>query len=174
MDKNFFGGEDRKKKILDRILCSKEPITATELAGEMGVSRQIIVGDIALLRASGVDITATSRGYIFDSKPSYATARVKVLHTPEDMFDELCTIVDLGARVLTEEIESDLYGHVSVNINIMSHEDAKFFSEKCMDSSHKALFSITGGVHFHTIKADNEMIIMRVQKALNDKGYLKK
>ena len=174
MDKSFLGGEDRKKKIYDRIFYSKEPVTATNLAAEMGVSRQIIVGDIALLRASGVDITATSRGYIISAKPSLATARIKVMHNPEDIYDELCTIVDLGARIETEEIESDLYGTILVNINISSREDARTFSEKCMDSSHKALFTITGGVHFHTIKADNEMIIMRVQKALNDKGYFKK
>ena len=37
------------------------PMSATTIAGLFSVSRQIIVGDIALLRAGGVQILATAR-----------------------------------------------------------------------------------------------------------------
>ncbi len=174
MANTMLSGEERRKQILNKITESDKPVSATALAKELGVSRQIIVGDIALLRAGEVDIIATNRGYIISKGPSAATIRVKTSHKREDIYDELCTIVDLGARVVTEEISNDLYGTISVDININSHEDARVFSERALESSNKALSETTGGLHFHTITADNELVLLRVQKALNDKGYLKK
>ena len=54
----------RRAEILSTLAKSQRPISATTLAAEYHVSRQSIVGDIALLRASGADIIATSRGYL--------------------------------------------------------------------------------------------------------------
>lgn len=170
----YMTGEERRSKIVDTIKASEKPVSATTLAKALKVSRQIIVGDIALIRAEGLDIIATNKGYIINRKPSMATTVIKVKHKPEDMYDELCTIVDLGAKVLTEEIVNDLYGRIVVDINVLNREDARIFSEKCLDSSQKPISEITGGVHFHTVAADNDLILIRVSRALNEKGYLSK
>ena len=53
------------RKILGR---SREPVSAATIASEVHVSRQIVVGDIALLRAGGADIQATPRGYILQTQ----------------------------------------------------------------------------------------------------------
>ena len=52
---------DRREDIVRRLTISAEPISASSLAAAYGVSRQIIVGDIALLRASGEKISSTPR-----------------------------------------------------------------------------------------------------------------
>ena len=49
----------RRKVILERLTEANAPLSASVLAGELGVSRQIVVGDVALLRASGTQIDAT-------------------------------------------------------------------------------------------------------------------
>lgn len=167
-------GEERRLKITERILESDKPLSATALAREFKVSRQIIVGDVALLRANKTDIIATNKGYILGSRPAEASALIKVKHKPEDIYDELCTIVDMGGRIKTEEIKSDLYGQLSIEININNREDARIFSEKCLDGAATPVSELTRGVHFHLVEADNELVLIRVQRALNEKGYLSK
>ena len=55
--------EERRETILKLLRQSAQPVSASTLAAQLSVSRQIIVGDIALLRAGGADILATPRGY---------------------------------------------------------------------------------------------------------------
>lgn len=52
----------RRVRILDYLRAAKAPVSATALAKKLSVSRQIIVGDVALLRAAGEAVTATPRG----------------------------------------------------------------------------------------------------------------
>ena len=169
-------GEERRTKIIERIEAADKPISATALAKEFGVSRQIIVGDIALIRANATDIIATNKGYIMAKQPesSSVTAVIKVKHKPEDMYDELCSIVDMGGRIKDEAIKSDLYGTVSIEININNRADAKAFTERFIESGATPLSELTKGIHYHTIEADNQLVLIRVQKALNEKGYLTK
>ena len=56
--------EERRQAIRELLQNSKQPVSASVLAARFAVSRQIIVGDIALLRAAGADISATPRGYV--------------------------------------------------------------------------------------------------------------
>ena len=171
---NDVTGEKRREEIMKVLDASDKPMSATALAKMYGVSRQIIVGDIALLRAEAKNSIATNKGYIINKIPGKAECMVKVRHKPEDLYDELCSIVDLGAQVLTEEIESPVYGRIVTEINVLSREDARMISEKFMDSAVTQLSELTKGVHYHKIVADNELTIIRVQKTLNEKHYLTK
>ena len=48
---------------IERILNEATgPVSGSTLASELGVSRQIIVGDVALLRSAGMPIISTNRG----------------------------------------------------------------------------------------------------------------
>ena len=49
-------GSDRRQEILKNIKESDRPVSGSKLAKDYDVSRQVIVQDIALLRASGYDI----------------------------------------------------------------------------------------------------------------------
>ncbi|MCR4727941.1 MAG: transcription repressor NadR [Lachnospiraceae bacterium] len=163
--------EERRKKVLEAITESTGPISASKLAARFGVSRQIIVGDIALLRAQGTDIIATYMGYILGN-PAHST-NVRVKHRNEDVFDEMCTIIDEGARVLDISIEHSVYGTIRCPLTIRNRAEAKAYAESLSETG-LSLEALTGGVHCHTIEADNDIILLRVQKALNDKGYLSK
>ena len=79
----------RKEKIIEEIKKSEKPVSASALAKKLGVSRQIIVGDVALIRASGTNIIATPRGYILDNHQLQHTYTLAVKHTQEQLADEL-------------------------------------------------------------------------------------
>lgn len=164
-------GDARRKIIIDTLTESKNPISGSALAKMLSVSRQIIVGDIALLRASGVEIISTNNGYVLNNTDTEHKIIIKVKHKEEDAFDEMCTIVDEGAKILDVFIEHDVYGRIVVPLNIESRADAKNITEKMMISTDMPLQILTGGVHYHTIEAQNDLILIRIERALKQKGY---
>ena len=56
-------GEERRQEILKYIEESEKPVSGQKLAEIFHVSRQVIVQDIALLRAGDREILSTNRGY---------------------------------------------------------------------------------------------------------------
>ena len=56
--------QSRRNAIMEVLKAEEKPVSASTLAKQFNVSRQIIVGDIALLRAGGADISATPKGYV--------------------------------------------------------------------------------------------------------------
>jgi len=168
-------GEERRAEIVRKLSLAGKPLSGTFLSKELNVSRQIIVGDIALLRAHGTEIIATNSGYILaEMGRSVKQTRIYAKHKLEDSFDEFCTIVDEGARIIDEGIVHDIYGEVRVPLNIESRSDAKRHTERMMSCNSEDLMILTSNNHFHTVEADNDLILLRVQRALHEKGYIVK
>ena len=87
----------RRECILTRLSGAQNPVSASALAAELGVSRQIVVGDVALLRAGGAQIDATPRGYqLHPAEKGYTGILACVHRTEDEMRRELYTIVDQG------------------------------------------------------------------------------
>ena len=82
-------GSQRREQIVRQIQESKEPVSGKKLAELYGVSRQVIVQDIALIRTAGYDIISTNRGYILNTQK--AISRVfKVQHTDCLLYTSRC------------------------------------------------------------------------------------
>ena len=60
-------GGKRRDGILSLLEESDTPLSGTELAHRFKVSRQVIVQDIALLRAEDKKILSTYRGYVLET-----------------------------------------------------------------------------------------------------------
>lgn len=86
-------GEIRRREIVKRLRETEKPISATRFAKAFDVSRQIIVGDVALLRATGVEIVATARGYMLEQPLEGIERKIACQHTPEQTREELSVIV---------------------------------------------------------------------------------
>ena len=161
-------GNERRKKIIDILLSSKEPISGTVLAKELGVSRQIIVQDMALLRASDKNILSTNRGYmIFSSLLSYNTHKrcIRVKHSDKLIRNEMEIIVENGGKMLDTIVEHEIYGQISVDLIIETMDDIdKFLAKK---PEQKTLLSLTGGVHYHTIEAADEKTLDKIEQELS-------
>lgn len=164
-------GNKRRKDILNAIMTADKPVSATTLAREHSVSRQVIVQDVALIRAAGYNIISTNRGYILNE--AHTPARVfKVNHTYEEMEDELNTIVDLGGRVIDVFIWHKVYGKLSGQLNIDSRRKVSLFISDIESGRSTPLMTVTDDYHYHTVEADDEETLDLIGKALDDKGYL--
>lgn len=168
-------GEQRREEIIQILLNSSRPISGTELSGELGVSRQVIVQDIALLRATNKNILSTNKGYVlFEPRLESGMCKkaVCVRHTTEQVLDEFYTIVDLGGKILDVVVEHDLYGQIAVDLIIASRQDAEEFFRKMKSSGVKPLKELTEDIHYHTIVARDQQAMERIEQALLKKGYL--
>ena len=166
-------GNKRRKNLIQILNKQSEPISGSTLSGMLGVSRQVIVQDIALLRASDINILSTTKGYMIYPLDSPKIKRtIKVSHTTDQIEDELCTIVDHGGRVLDVFVHHEIYGEINTDLAIRNRQDVYAFVKKVEENKVVPLKELTGNIHQHTIEADSEEILDKVEKALKAKGYL--
>ena len=162
---------ERRKAIVNLLLSAKEPISGGELAQKFEISRQIIVQDITVLKGSGYEILSTSQGYIMQKSP--LSERVfKVRHTTEQTEDELSCIVDLGGTVVDVFVWHKVYGKIEATLNIFSQLHVRQFLEGVRTGQSSELMHVTGGYHYHTVRAENEATLDRIEAALAERGYI--
>ena len=166
----------RREKIMELLRETDVPISATAIAGLFSGSRQIIVGDIALLRAGGAQITATPRGYILDPRDDNHELEISIVcnHADEQVADELYTVVDLGGTLIDVIVEHSVYGQICAPLYVASRFDADTFLLKLQSSGSKPLCDLTDGIHLHRLRCPNADVQQRVLTALEEKGYLLK
>ncbi len=167
-------GVERRKQIIELLLESDKPLSGSALAIKMEVSRQVIVQDIALLRATNKNILSTNKGYIIYGEGLVDTYKetIAVNHDDEQILDELYTIVDGGGEVLDVVVEHDVYGQISVDLVIKSRKDADEFVLKCKENNTKPLKELTDGIHYHTIQTESKADMNEIVGKLKEKGYL--
>ena len=165
--------EERRQAILNILNRSGEPVSATILARRFSVSRQIIVGDIALLRAAGADISATPRGYVaHQPSPAGLVRQMACRHNSQGMEAELNAMVDQGCTVLDVIVEHPIYGQLTGPLQLSSRYDVAQFIARCAQSDARPLSDLTGGIHLHTLSCPSEAAFSRVQSALRKLGVL--
>lgn len=163
-------GVQRRKKILEMLGQSSTPLSGGALGRAVGVSRQVVVQDIALLRTEGHPVLATARGYVLEV-PHQTERLFKMCHTTEQTREELNTIVDLGGEVLDVMVNHRIYGKVSAPLNIRSRRDVEAFVENIRTGRSTPLLNVTSGYHFHHVAADQEEILDEIEAALREKGF---
>ncbi|WP_122644670.1 transcription repressor NadR [Luxibacter massiliensis] len=164
-------GAERREGIVERIRSSKSPVSGKVLAQAYDVSRQVIVQDIALIRAAGYDIISTNRGYILNAP--FAVSRIfKVCHTDEELENELCAIVDLGGRIVNVMVNHRVYGHMEADLHINSRQQVIEFMKDIRNGKSSPLKNITSNYHYHKVEADSEEILDTIEEMLCSKGYL--
>lgn len=163
-------GEKRRELIVNTLQNSQKAISASRLAKEFGVSRQIIVGDIALLRASGDDISATSKGYILGNPNKGLLKTIVCVHEEKDIRAELEAIIQLDAKVLDVSIEHAVYGQITANLRVEDQQDIEDFLAK----REKPLSLLTNGVHSHQLLVRDEAHFQEVYMALDELEFIYK
>lgn len=189
-------GEERRAGIITTIKESTTPISGAALAKKYEVSRQVIVQDIALLRAAHNEIYSTPKGYMLIEPHTEAIQTIKendmqkairieipksnevcsrvysVKHTDEEIEDELNTFVDMGGKVKDVIIKHEIYGTIRADLPISCRRHVKEFIEEVKSGKSRPLKNLTSGVHFHTVEADNEDTLNLIEEELRLKGYL--
>lgn len=164
-------GEKRREKLLKILRESEEPVSGTKLAENFHVSRQVVVQDIALLRAKDHHIISTHKGYVLQEKGNIQRV-FKVKHSEEKLLEELNLIVDLGGQVEDVFVYHKLYGVIRVEMNIKSRKDAKKYVEGIYGGVSVPLEQITSEYHYHTVTAESTETLDEIQEELQKQGYL--
>ena len=168
-------GEVRRMKIRQMLLDARQPLTGTALARGLHVSRQVIVQDIALMRAEHLPILSTNKGYMLgpDAVRSSQPKRVFfVRHNTDRVLEEFMTVIDLGGRILDVSVDHELYGTIRADLHIENAQDAREFVDRlgrCRDNPLKVL---TDDCHYHTVTAPSEKLLDLIETELRARGFL--
>lgn len=164
-------GNERRSIILKSISESTAPLSATALAKRLGVSRQIIVGDIALLRASGERISSTPRGYVC-SEAMGLVFTIACVHNREDAEKELNIMVDNGCTVIDVSVDHPIYGQLTADLRLRNRYDVSQFIAKLENGQTSPLSALTGGIHLHRLLCPDEACFLRTKAQLQAAGML--
>ena len=165
-------GKARRQEIIHLLKENTQPLSGSALAKQLGVSRQVIVQDIALLRTE-YSILATAQGYLLYVAPGRGHQRAfLVKHDHDAIFHELNSIVAFGGRVLDVVVEHDVYGQLHADLNLNTLHDVELFCDRLQRSSSGPLFPISAGIHLHTVEAESEDILDQIEDRLQVNGYL--
>lgn len=166
-------GASRRARILS-MLQAESPITGSSLSSRLGVTRQVIVQDITILRAQGEKILATPRGYTLlnEAQITGVTRLMPVRHTKAETRDELYIMVDLGVEVLDVIVDHPVYGQLTGQLSLTSRRDVDDFLRTIADTKAGLLSSLTDGTHLHTVRAKNDDLLCVLEKELKKKGFL--
>lgn len=164
-------GEERRSKIIELLESSDTPLSGTALAGKLGVSRQVIVQDMALLRANSHRIISTNQGYLLSATKNVSRV-FKMIHSDAETEEELSLIVDCGGRVDDVFVYHKIYNIVKAPLNIRSRLDVKKFMADLASGKSSLLKNITSDYHYHTISADSVVILDYIHEELKNRGFL--
>ena len=162
---------ERRNAIANFLLAEDNAVSGGELSEKFGVSRQIIVQDITVLKGLGYDILSTHNGYIIQKSPLKERV-LKLHHTTEQTEDEISLIVRLGGTVVDVFVWHKVYGKMEAKLNIFSDLHVKQFIEGVRTGKSTELMNITGGYHYHTIRAESEEVLDQIEKVLEERGYI--
>lgn len=165
--------KERRNAIAVWLLGEKKPISGDMIAARYKVSRQTVVKDISVLREMGYEVLPTHSGYVLQKSP-LAERVFEVKHTAEQTEDELSTIVALGGTVADVFVSHKVYGKLSAPLGIYSQAQVQDFMSDVRQGKSTELMNITGGDHFHTVRAETEELLDKIAAALAQKGYLVK
>lgn len=174
---NELTGDVRREQILDLIKSNTTPINGSTISKQMGVSRQVIVQDIALLRANKHDIISTNRGYLInnlnkDKDEELFTRVFKVSHTDEQINDELSCIINLSGKIIDVSIDHQVYGKLCAELNICNKKDIDDFVSQMDNKQVAPLKNITNNCHFHTVEAPSIKLLDLIELELKEEGFL--
>ncbi len=164
-------GEQRRQEMLAILQKAEKPVSGTALAKSFDVSRQVVVQDIALLRARNQNIISTCRGYTMHS-PSLCQRIFKVRHSDEETEEELNLFIDFGAQIEDEFVYHRIYDVIRVKMDLKSRRDVAEYLEKLKNGISKPLKDVTSGYHYHTVSAASEQILDQIQEELQKRGFL--
>lgn len=167
-------GDQRRQMLLEKLKAAGEPQTGSGLAAQAGVSRQVIVGDITLLKAKGEPIIATSQGYLYmnEKAAEEISRQIACSHSREDTEKELYILVDAGATVKDVSIEHPVYGELTAGIHVSTRREVDMFMKRVRETGASYLLELTEGLHLHTITAPNETILEQAMADMRENGFL--
>lgn len=163
--------DKRREEILSFIGNSENPVPANVLKDRFNVSRQVIVQDIAILRANGYDVLATNKGYVLNVK-TVETRVFKCRHTFDELVEEGTIIVDEGGKIDDVFVHHRVYGKISARLDLNNRMHVEELYRSLFSGASKPLMAVTDGYHYHTVSAESAEVLNKIEQRLRDRGFL--
>ena len=167
--------KERRSAILQLLRNRTAPVTGAELAARMGVSRQVIVQDIALLRTGGQTIFATPEGYLLPALEPAAAARRVVAARHRDNAGNAPGAGDRrapGRNGRGRLHRTPVYGEISAPLHLRTQAGVDRFMANFETGGTSPISLLTDGVHLHTVEAPSQGAMERILSALREAGIL--
>ena len=161
----------RRSAIYQQLSAANGPLSAAALDQRFSFTRQVVVGDIALLRAEGQSITATPRGYMIPAEDGLKRT-IACHHSAADTQRELFAMVDCGCTVLDVIVEHPVYGQLTAPLALTCRYDVEQFIRRMAESRAQPISALTGGVHLHTLSCPSEAVFAHLKATLSQMGML--
>lgn len=165
------GGEERRRELVALLSRAEAPLSGASLADLLGVSRQVIVQDVALLRRDGIRISSTNRGYVLGERNRHVRS-FKVRHGREGIEEELNLMVDAGGTVEDVIVNHRTYGRISCRLGVSSRRDVRRYLDELDSGLSEPLCTLTSGYHFHHVSATSEEALDEIERGLASHGFL--
>ena len=168
-------GEERRARILEKLKQQGPPLSGTALAKLFHVSRQVIVQDIALMRAENHAILSTNKGYLYRTEETENNQPKRVFyvkHTTGQVLEEFDIVLELGGKILDVAVEHEIYGQIRVDLLIETEQDAEEFTRRLLNCRDNPLKVLTDDCHYHTVTAPSEKLLDLIQRELQEKVFL--
>lgn len=170
---NYLSTKERRQAVKQELIKSSAPIKGVELAKMFGVSRQVIVQDMAILKAEGFQVIATPNGYIsISSDNSGIIKRIAVKHKLDSLKKELEIFLNNDAKVIDVSVEHPIYGEIKGNLNIGTISEMERFLSNINEKTVEPLSNLTDGIHVHTIEVRREEDYENIMKKLREENLL--
>lgn len=163
---------ERRSAIRQVLETAQQPVSASALAQQFSVTRQVVVGDVALLRAAGHEISATPRGYLLQRSGKGLRRQLACRHSAADTEKELNIMVDCGCTVVDVTVEHAVYGQLTAPLQLSSRYDVAQFVARMGDTEARPLSALTEGVHLHTVLCPDEEHWLQMRRALSQADIL--
>ena len=163
-------GQERRFEVLALLEGAKEPVSGAEIARRCGVSRQVIVNDIALLRREGNEVISTHHGYVLARHGGPCRRLFKVCHDETRVQEELFAIVDAGGTVEDVIVNHRYYGKIEARLDLSSRRDVRRYLDDLEHSKSTLLSKVTSGYHFHHVSADSDEVLDEIADELQRLG----
>jgi len=167
-------GPERRRRLVQILHEAEGPVTGTELARRLGVTRQVIVQDVALLRAQGVEVLSTPRGYLLVPREAGRPGRAVLAcrHGRQEVEEELRLLVEAGLKVVDVVVEHPLYGELRGLLMLATPEEVRWFLERLEATGSPLLADLMGGLHLHTVEFQDPLALERARSSLRRRGFL--
>lgn len=167
---------ERHEEILSILKKSEWAVKGADLAISLGVTRQVIVQDMALLRARGEQIIATPSGYLSQDGSGHQHAQRRFLlaccHNEGDFEQEMGIIVAEGGLIEDVIVEHPIYGEIKGVLMISTLEQVHEFAQRVKATGAPLLSVLSGGIHLHTVAVDSVEAENKIREMLVNAGCL--
>ena len=163
---------ERREDIYKLLLKSEKPLKGIDIAKIYSVTRQVIVRDIAILRAKGNNIMATPDGYIVNRNDNKVKAVIAVSHREDQLIEEMSIVIKYGGIIEDVIVEHPLYGEIRGMLMIKNYNELSKFNKKYNDQGARLLSVLTKGIHIHTIAAESNEDIEAIISELKEHNFI--